>query len=104
MHVACCIVNVRRSCAPLLVDKAKPPLVFANLVNRLTANVPIHFQVVASNFSSNTAMNGAGFAIQQVTTMSMNNLSIMVGALCQDRANTDPCILSVSCTWACTWA
>ena len=92
---ACCSVNVYRSRAPLLVDKAKPPFVQANLAKRLTATVRIHFQVVGSNFSRNTAMNGAGFAIQQVTSMSMNNLSIMVRASCQHFTKTDACTFSL---------
>ncbi len=92
---ACCSVDVYRSRAPLLVDKAKPPFVQANLAKRLTATVRIHFQVVGSNFSRNTAMNGAGFAIQQVTSMSMNNLSIMVRASCQHFTKTDACTFSL---------
>ncbi len=89
------MVNVCQCCAPLLVDTAKPPFLFANLVNRLTATVLIHFQVVASNFSSNTAVNGAGFAVQQVTSMSMTNLSIMVRAPCQHFTKTDACTFSL---------
>ena len=35
-------------------------------------------QVLQSNFSSNKAINGAGVSIQQVTSMSMYNVSIRV--------------------------
>ena len=38
-------------------------------------------QVMQSNFSSNTAINGAGVSVQQVTSMSMFNVSVVVSSL-----------------------
>jgi hypothetical protein len=40
-------------------------------------------------------MNGAGFAVQQVTSMSMSNMSIMVRASCQHCIKADPCAVSL---------
>lgn len=73
-------LHVKACCAPSITGTVTTDATLAGMssCSHGTQSGGFAAQVLSSNLSSNTAVNGAGLALQQVTFMGMENVTIMV--------------------------